>query len=159
MKVYNGICIYGISQIINEINSENNMKTVDSVMTPTGIVLNIYPAKIPKEVLLEENSKITYIDLGDCEEKLKSHYNLSPETKLYILGIDSPGENGKSSINIFNYEIYLQNGTQIKDLSVCNETKVTTSSKITDLEIIQYEKPKKCLTMDMIYMMKQAISM
>ena len=143
MKVYHGICVYGISQIINEINSENNMKTVDSVMTPTGIVLNIYPAKIPKEVVLEENSNITYIDLGDCEEKLKSHYNLPPETKLYILGIDSPGENGKSSINIFNYEIYLQNGTQIKDLSVCNETIVTTSSKITDLEIIQYEKAKE----------------
>jgi hypothetical protein len=31
-------------------------------MTPTGIVLNIYPAKIPKEVLLKENSNITYID-------------------------------------------------------------------------------------------------
>ena len=114
MKVYNGICIYSITQIINEINSDNNMKIVDSMMTPTGTILNIYPAKIPKEVLLEENSNMTYIDLGDCEDKLKSHYNLPPETKLYILGIDSPGEKGKSTINIFNYEIYLQNGTQIK---------------------------------------------
>ena len=143
MKVYNGICIFGIVEIINTLNLESNMKNIESFNTPLGMTLNIYPTKAPKDILLEKNQNLTLVDLGDCEDKLKAEYYLPQETKLYILGIDSPNIKGKSSINVFNYEIYLQNGTQLEDLSVCNDSKITTSSKINDLEIIQFEKGKE----------------
>ena len=87
------------------------------------MTINIYPAKAPIDILIQENPNITYVDLGECEEKLKAEYNLSPETKFYILGVDSTNKVGKTAINYFNYEIYLENGTTIKDLSACNELK------------------------------------
>ena len=131
-----------ISQIILNDNHESNLK-IKPIETPLGIAINIYPAKIPINTLVDNNPNLTYIDLGDCNDKLKARYNLSSETELFILGIDSPNLSGNSAINVYNYEIYLKNGTQLEDLSVCDDSQITTSTKINDLDIINFEKAKQ----------------
>ena len=131
-----------ISQIILNDNHESNLK-IKPIETPLGIAINIYPAKIPINTLVDNNPNLTYIDLGDCSDKLKARYNLSSETELFILGIDSPNLSGNSAINVYNYEIYLKNGTQLEDLSVCDDSQITTSTKINDLDIINFEKAKQ----------------
>ena len=143
IKVYNGICIEGINELISKIVTYDNYTKIKPVITPSGTILNTYPTEVSKDDLIKNFPNLTHVYLGECENKLKEEYNLPNDTKLYILGIDSPNLSGNSSINVFNFEIYLKNGTQIKDLSACNESKIITSSNINDLNIIKYEKAKK----------------
>ena len=143
IKVYNGICIEGIEEMIANIIDSDNFTNIKLIQTPSGTTINTYPTEITMDTFENNYPNLTYVDLGDCENKLKIHYNLDNETKLYILGINSPNLYGTSSINIFNFEIYLKNGTQLKDLSACNETKIITSSYINNLNIIKFESAKK----------------
>ena len=146
IKVYNGICIEGVQELINNIiisNDDDNYTNLQPIQTSSGTTVNAYPSELPADTLIQKYPNLTYIYLGDCEEKLKAEYHLSNDTKLYILGIDSPNIYGNSSINIFNYEIYLKNGTQIKNLSACNEVKIISSSNINDLNVIKFDTAKK----------------
>jgi hypothetical protein len=45
-----------------------------------------------------------------------------------------PNLKHESSINSFNYEVYLKNGTQLEDWSPCDNTKIYISSYINDLD-------------------------
>ena len=63
--------------------------------------------------------------------------------KLYILVIDTPNFNRTVPINMYNFEIYLENGTQLKDLSSLYDSKIVVSSNIKNLDIINYEKAKE----------------
>jgi len=56
-------------------------------------------------------SNYSYIYLETCENLLKEYYNLSSEELLYILGVESPSKNKKSSVNVYNYGVFLENGT------------------------------------------------
>ena len=143
IKVYNNICIEGINEMITKIIINDNYTNIKPIQTPSGISINAYPSEISEDIYIENFPKLTYVELGNCKNKLIAQYHLPIDTELYILGIDTPNLYGNSSINIFNYEIYLKNGTQLKDLSACNETKIIKSSNIIDLEIIKYDKALK----------------
>ena len=143
MKVFNNICFTGIDRIVNNFITNDNSEEIKPISTPSGTIIYGYPLNISQETLIEKNPNLTYIDLGNCKYKLIEAYNLDNETELFVLGIDSPNININSSINVFNYEIYLKNGTQLKDLTPCNETKISTSSKINNLEVIKFEKAKE----------------
>ena len=80
------------------------------IILPSGVVLNAYEVEEDIDELINKYPNLTYVDLGDCKEKLKLAYRLPNDTKLYILGIDTPNLYGNSTINVFNYEIYLKNG-------------------------------------------------
>ena len=56
-------------------------------------------------------SNYSYIYLETFENLLKEYYNLSSEELLYILGVESPSKNKKSSVNVYNYGVFLENGT------------------------------------------------
>ena len=143
MKVHNNICIKNVKEMVNKFINNNNTEIEKPIETPSGTIIYGYPVDSPKENLIEEYPNITFVNLGECEYKIKADYNLLNDTKLYILGIDSPNLYHNSSINAFSYEIYLRNGTQLKDLSACDESKITTSSKINNLGVIKFEKAKQ----------------
>ena len=62
--------------INNLLNTESHFKDLETITTPVQTTINIYPTRAPLEILVQKNPNITYIDLGDCEDKLKSEYNL-----------------------------------------------------------------------------------
>ena len=136
MTVFNDICFENMDKIITNIKnmSDNN----EEISTGNGIIIHAYSTNsenidIPKE----KNYSVLY--LGDCEGLLRIHYNLSENTDLYILGIDSPNKNKNSSTNVFNYGVFLENGTQLDHISVCKNEKVIISSLIVNVEKIKYE--------------------
>ena len=136
IKVYNQICIEGIDKLINNLDDNDLIP----ITTDSGTAINAFSADASMENLIKKNPSLTFVDLGECKNKLKGAYNLPPDTQFFIIGIDSPCLYDNSSINIFNYEIYLKNGTQIKDLSACNGITVKVSSNINDLERVNYYK-------------------
>ena len=136
IKVYNQICIEGIDKLIENLDDNDLIP----ITTESGIAINAFSADASMENLIKKNPDLTFVDLGDCKKKLIGAYNLPPDTQLFIIGIDSPCLYDNSSISVFNYEIYLKNGTQIKDLSACDGTKIKISSNIKDLDSINYYK-------------------
>ena len=50
--------------------------------------------------------------------------------EIYIFGIDSPNKNDCYASTVYNYEVLLENGTQLDYLSICEGTKISISSAI-----------------------------
>ena len=134
MKVFNGICFEGIEEIIK------NIENVEPTISSSGIIINAYNSEGDINELIKTNPNLTFVDLGDCNNKIKEAYNLPSDAKLFVLGIDTPSLIKSSSINNFNFEIYLSNGTQIKNLSVCENTKISMSSNIKEPENVKLDK-------------------
>ena len=62
------------------------------------------------------------------------------ETELFILGIDSPNKNKNSSASVYNYEIYLENGTKLDYSTACKDTKISISSVITNPDLVNLDE-------------------
>ena len=80
---------------------------------------------------INQNKNITTINLGKCEIELKNRYNISNESNLYILKIDS--EKKGMNFPIIEYEVYfpLKNETLEKlNLSFCEGIKIEISYPI-----------------------------
>ena len=109
------------------------------ITNPSGIIIRGYSIKSDnKDINLDAAYSI--VDLGDCENKLKEYYQLDNKTELYILGIDSPNKNKSYTTSVYNYEVYLENGTQLDHISACHNSKISISSVITNTELVKLEK-------------------
>ena len=136
MKIYNSICFDKIDELLNNFNDNN----LEPIVTPSGVALNVFSADTSIEEFIEKYPNLTYVDLGECKDKMKEANDLPEDTDLYIIGVDSPCLYGNSSVNVFNYEIYLKNGTQLYDLSPCKDVKITISSSINNLDSVHFNK-------------------
>ena len=90
-----------------------------------------------------KNSNSTTIILGECEDILKGFYNISKESKLYILKIDKE-QKGKN-YPIIEYEVFYPsiNGTiEFLDLSLCEDTLIELSIPITINDTLDKYDPK-----------------
>ena len=94
-----------------------------------GITINAYPLNKDFNELIKEYTNLTFVDIGDCTNLILDYYNLEDRNQIYIIGYDTPSNNSLSSINNFNYDIYLLNGTQV-DLNICKDIKIKITSKI-----------------------------
>ena len=114
--------------------SEND----DIIETESGIIIRGYSTNSEKETQL--NTKYSLIDLGDCEDKIKEYYNLDENTELYILGIDSPNKDTSASTSVYNYGVYLENGTLLDHTIACKDTKISISSAIANTDLVKLEQ-------------------
>ena len=140
MIIINDVCIEGIGEYAQTINNFQSDGEILPIKTPSGVVLNAFSVDASLEELIEKNPNLTFIELGECKQKLIEAYNLPQNTKLYIIGIDIPELYGNSSINNFDYEVFLKNGTQLDDFSSCDGLKILVSSKINNVERVNYYK-------------------
>ena len=137
VKVYNNICFKNLDEIINNIKemSDNN----ELISLDNGIIINVYNSKKSYKIEITPETNYSIVYLGECEQLLKKYYNLPEFTELYILGIDSPNKNKNSSTNVYNFEVYLDNGTKLEYLSICKDETIKISSVIMNEELINLE--------------------
>ena len=136
VTVFNDICFENMDKIITNIKnlSENN----EEISPGKGIIIHAYSTKSENiEIQKEKNYSVIY--LGECEQLLKKYYNLSENTELYILGIDTPNKKENYSTNVFNYGVFLENGTQLDYLNICKNEKVVISSLIVKTDLVKLE--------------------
>jgi hypothetical protein len=107
-----------------------------------GVSINIYSSEINLDEAKnnEKNINLTFIDLGECENKLREYYRINDELKFCIISVDLLTKYSNKSTNDFAYELYLDNGTQIMDLSPCNEYPISISSPIINLDLVNFEE-------------------
>ena len=108
----------------------NNLQNIDSPINLNfGITINPYLLSKDFNDLIKEYKNLTFVDIGECTKIILDHYKLKDRNQIYLIGYDTPSNDSLSSINNFNYEIYLFNGTQV-DLSICQDIKIKISSPI-----------------------------
>ena len=110
-----------------------------------GVTVNIYPNILDINNVFPEYSNLTFINLDKCEEKLRSFYHLDKDEKLYIISAEIKNNISNRVTNEFIFNIYLENGTQLEDLSVCKNksSSFSVTSGLTDLDSINYDKAKE----------------
>ena len=92
---------------------------------------------------INENSNSSTINLGKCEKELKNVYNISEESNLYMLKIDTK-QIGKNYPKI-EYEVFypLENGKiEILNLSFCNGIDIELSIPVIINDTIDKYNPK-----------------
>ena len=134
MTIFNDICFTNFDEIEYNIKSisDNNLFIIPS----PNITIKAYSTDTKID---QKNSNYSYIELGECENTLKEHYKLESDTILYILGVETPNKDKQSSINVYNYGVYLENGTKL-DLSICNGNKISIYSIITNKALIKLDE-------------------
>ena len=135
-KVFNDICFENFKEITKNIKSISDKGEV--ISNPSGVIIRGYSTKSDNDNI-DPGVSYSIVDLGDCEGKLKEYYKLDDNTELYILGIDSPNKNKSYTTNVYNYGVYLGNGTQLDHLSVCKDSKISISSVITNPDLVKLE--------------------
>ena len=95
----------------------NNITNEDLIVIMENI---IYTITTPENQRKNKNKNVSTIDLGECENRLKDHYNISDNETLYILKIDY-FEKGLL-IPLVEYEVYYKN--KILDLNYCKDIKI-----------------------------------
>ena len=135
MTVINDICFNNFENISNYIKyiSDNDLY----IFTSPKVMIKGYTKYI--EVDINKNYSIVY--LNECEDLLKEYYHLSPETILYILGVESPNKNKTKLTNVYNYGVYLENGTQL-NTSICDGETITLYSPIINNSLIKFDEAK-----------------
>ena len=135
-KVFNNICFMNLEEITKNIKSMSEKNEI--ISNSGGITIRGYSTKSDNEDI-DNNSKYSIIYLGDCEDKLKEYYNLSKDTELFILGIDSPNKDKSYTTNVYNYGVYLENGTQLDVSIACKDKKVSISASITNTDLVKLD--------------------
>ena len=118
---------------------ENN-SLLEIQQLENNITLYCYSSKTETNSLIDLNSSLIYVNLGQCQDRLISENNLDSDSDLLIISWESYNLSKDSAINDFNYEIYTREGQKINDLSPCQDTEIEISSPINDLDKVNYDK-------------------
>jgi hypothetical protein len=110
---------FNFSDILNQIETLDNKNHLEITDYP-NVTINIYIDGINIEEIDDANSKLTFINLEECGKELKNFYKLKPDENLYIVTFESFNKIEYRITNQFDFEIYLKNGTELEDLSACN---------------------------------------
>lgn len=87
------------------------------------------------ENLKDVKKKSTSINFGECEDYLKTVYNISDNESLIILKIDKSKDNEKSSIKQVEYEAFHPTTKESLDLSLCQNMKINVFYNIPPINI------------------------
>ena len=102
--------------LTKDYNGEN------TVVETENVVLQISTLKDQKNSI---NPNVSSIDLGECENILKSKYNISSQDSLIVLKTDIKSPDLSSTY--VQYEIYNPNTLEPLDMNYCKEVKITVS--------------------------------
>ena len=135
MKVFNNICFINLEEITKNIKYFSDNKIINT--TESGIIIRVYSTK--SNDYIDNNLNYSILYLRECENLLIDYYNLTEDEELYILGIDSPNKNKSYVIKVYNYEIYLENGTQLDHLKACEDSQISISSAIIEPDLAKLD--------------------
>ena len=121
---------------VEKLNIKNNLEINDY----PNVTINIYINGAILEEVTTLSPNLTFINLDKCGEELKEYYKLNSDENLYIATFERSNHIENRVTNEFNFEIYLKNGTQLKNLSICNDKTISASSSISKLDLVNFKE-------------------
>ena len=130
-----------LNELIKDILIINYIDEIKGIIVPKDeMIISFISTYIEK---MNENERVTTINFGKCEKKLKEIYNISEESNLYLLKVDKELE-GKNFPQI-EYEVFypLKNGKiEILDLNLCQGINIELAIPVIINETIDKHNPK-----------------
>ena len=115
-----------ISDITNEFEKLNIDNGNEMQVSQKNILLTMTNTKNQKN---KEIKNVSTINLGECEKKLKSFYNISNKSSLYILKMNVKEEGMNIPLTEYNIYYPFDNITLVQlNLSICKDTKIYISN-------------------------------
>ena len=111
----------------------------DNITNVNGSYFNIKIYDTNKSI--SKNNNESYINFGDCEEKLRNYYNLSDIDKIIVVKIDTKTDDSKLTDNV-NFFLLNSSGEKL-DSSICEDIKIEIpikSNTTSDLNLTNIEK-------------------
>ena len=136
-NILNDICFDDFLLNIDYFDNLSSNKTIVINNNP-GVSLQIYQDDLEINQFKYNYSNLTYLNLGECHDKLIDFYHLNKNEILYIISVDSLTKISSKSTNDYSFQIYLENGTQLKDLSACKDTLISISFPIINEDIVNF---------------------
>ena len=135
----NNNLLFNFSKILDKIeklNYNNNIVINDY----PNVTINIYIDGVIIDKITEVYPNLTIINLGKCGEELKLYYKLNSNDTLFIATFETYNNIRNRVTNQYYFEIYLKNGTQLEDLSVCRNLSILVSSSISKFDLVNFEE-------------------
>ena len=133
-EISNNECFVDIDSLINKYYEKNSKLEIE-LFEYCSIIYYVYSISTDLDTLELLNPNLTYINLKECEIDLFNENHLDSDKELLILASQSLVE--KNSLYEFNYKVYINNRTQILNISSCGNYKYELSSPINDIEIYE----------------------
>ena len=140
-KIFGGICFDDFIRILDNIE-KTDANSIIAINNYPGITISVYLNGINIDEVIKKYPNLTFINLEECGKELIKYYKLNINEELYIISIDIYNKISNRVSNEFHFEIYLKNGTQLEDLSVCKNLSISISAAITKLDLIHYDEAK-----------------
>ena len=137
-KTISNICFEDFLIILDRMDELNGNNII--INNYEGVTVNLYETGADINIMKSQYENLTFIDLNDCSNLLREYYNISYNEKLYILSIDYLSKISNSPTNSYNFEIYSENKTKLDHNNICNNTLVSISSPIINLDLVNFEK-------------------
>ena len=140
VKVYNYICFENLDKYTDHIKALSDNNTI--ISKDSGITIHAYSTNNEGNNINIKDDDVNYslLYLRECENRLREYYKIPDSLEIFILGIDSPNKDKRSVTPVYNYEVYLENGTQLDYSKACLGTKVSISSPISNTDLIKFNE-------------------
>jgi hypothetical protein len=125
-------CHIDINLLIDNYNINNEILELE-YLENCSIIYYCYSSNTDMDSLFRINSKLTFINLKACKNSLINNNLLDEDSDLLIIG-----KQNLNHSNLFEYDLYENNGNKINNLSVCDNSKIEMISPIDDSDI--YDK-------------------
>ena len=129
-------CYINVDNLIEEYKRKNEIIVIKQSEL-CSIIYYCYSSNIDIDTLMITNPNLIYIDFNKCKNTLINEDIIEENSELLIIGKQYSISSEKSVINDFDYEIYINNGTKINNISICQESKLEMSSPINNEEDLE----------------------
>ena len=135
--------------IKNIFSDSSNYNVFDNIINgDKDIIISNNEAKSKDKIIIQitttdnqrnnKNNNISTVNFGECEDTLKSIYNINPNKSLLILKIDSYIDG--SNIPVIQYELYHPDNKSKLNLSFCNnKIEINIPVSIDENNLYKYE--------------------
>ena len=137
------IIIRGDDNMLSKLfeNLDNNQIIINN--DNPGTTFQIFKYGLDLNNINSSYSNSTIIDLRECEKRIYEYYGLIENENLYITSEVYQTKDPNKATNDFIFNVYLKNGTRIKDFSMCKDTPISISVPITNEEIMKLNLAKE----------------
>ena len=129
-------CYINVDSLIDEYKRKNEIIEIKE-LEQCSIIYYCYSSNTNIDALMNINPNLIYIDFKKCKNTLIDENIIEEDSELLIIGKQQSISSEKSVINDFDYAIYIDNGTKISDISMCQESKLEMSSPINNGEDLE----------------------
>ena len=126
-------CHIDINLLLNDYKTKGEILELKELEN-CSIIYYCYSSDIDTNDLIAIKQNLIFINFSKCRDILISEGIINENSEVLIISKQKLNNLDFSLMNNFNYEVYIENGTKINDISICEKTSIEISLPINEKE-------------------------